>query len=289
MSTGFIRKIDPPHSFPFLTNTKAILEKPIPFSQVPAPADLSESIKSSFQTKPFYPKAIPDLSLWLDGDDISTYNYDNLTWNDKGPSKLAFQALDLSYNTIGNRNYFNNWLSYTITNTAFKIRTNFTIFVVARCDTGLFLLGFDPSTSFEVRTISGWLISNNNGQWVDSVIGNEFSIPVVATNDFFIFTIGFTNFQVGPYRVNGTNRYTIIKPGTYGNTNPPITYTGNFIISSYPDSIFKQNMTGEVLIYDRGLSEDETDTIEGYLASKWNLQGKLPNTHPYKNKSPQIL
>jgi hypothetical protein len=42
----------------------------------------------------------------------------------------------------------------------------------------------------------------------------------------------------------------------------------------------------EVLVYNRGLSTDDRQTVEGYLAWKWGLQGNLPTTHPYKYLSP---
>lgn len=35
-------------------------------------------------------------------------------------------------------------------------------------------------------------------------------------------------------------------------------------------------------------SDDEMRKVEGYLAWKWNLQNKLPGTHPYRNRPPSI-
>jgi hypothetical protein len=42
----------------------------------------------------------------------------------------------------------------------------------------------------------------------------------------------------------------------------------------------------EVLGFSRALSTDDRQTVEGYLAWKWGLQGNLPSTHPYKFLSP---
>ena len=42
----------------------------------------------------------------------------------------------------------------------------------------------------------------------------------------------------------------------------------------------------EIMIYNRVLTNDEQKKVEGYLGWKWNLQGSLPASHPYKNYNP---
>jgi hypothetical protein len=42
----------------------------------------------------------------------------------------------------------------------------------------------------------------------------------------------------------------------------------------------------EIIAYNRPLSTDDRQTVEGYLAWKWGLQGNLPAAHPYKFLSP---
>jgi hypothetical protein len=46
---------------------------------------------------------------------------------------------------------------------------------------------------------------------------------------------------------------------------------------------------GEILYYQRTLSTDERQTVEGYLAWKWGLQGLLPLTHPYLLNNPAAV
>jgi hypothetical protein len=60
-----------------------------------------------------------------------------------------------------------------------------------------------------------------------------------------------------------------------------------FFIGARADKFteFRGNI-GEVLLYNRNLSSDDRQTVEGYLAWKWGLQGNLPLTHPYKYVSP---
>ncbi len=42
----------------------------------------------------------------------------------------------------------------------------------------------------------------------------------------------------------------------------------------------------EVVVFDRDLTADERDKVEGYLAHKWGTEGELPATHPYKGNPP---
>jgi hypothetical protein len=42
----------------------------------------------------------------------------------------------------------------------------------------------------------------------------------------------------------------------------------------------------EILIFTGDMPTDDRQTVEGYLAWKWGLQGNLPMTHPYKFLSP---
>ena len=42
----------------------------------------------------------------------------------------------------------------------------------------------------------------------------------------------------------------------------------------------------EILCYKTTLLTSDRQTIEGYLAWKWGLQGNLPANHPYKNAPP---
>jgi hypothetical protein len=42
----------------------------------------------------------------------------------------------------------------------------------------------------------------------------------------------------------------------------------------------------EMIIYNSVLSTAQIQKIEGYLAWKWGIQGKLPTNHPYNSVKP---
>ena len=44
----------------------------------------------------------------------------------------------------------------------------------------------------------------------------------------------------------------------------------------------------EILVYNRAFSTEQRTMMEGYLASKWNLQNMLPVLHPYRAMSPML-
>jgi len=52
-------------------------------------------------------------------------------------------------------------------------------------------------------------------------------------------------------------------------------------------SNFVNTNVAEIIVYDRPLSAAERQSVEGYLAWKWGLQGSLPSSHPYKSAAPQ--
>lgn len=45
---------------------------------------------------------------------------------------------------------------------------------------------------------------------------------------------------------------------------------------------------GEVLIYDRALSDADVAMVEGYLAHRWGVTDSMPTSHPYKSAPPMV-
>ena len=64
----------------------------------------------------------------------------------------------------------------------------------------------------------------------------------------------------------------------------------NFSITTYcignainPNTAWYKGRIGEIILFSTALSLQQQQQVEGYLAWKWGLQGKLPPTHPYKS------
>jgi hypothetical protein len=298
MSTGFIKKLDPPHSFPFVTNTKGVLGKPIPFSQLPAPSDLSENLLNGMQFKsPFNSRTIPDLILWLDANDSSTFNDDNYIWKDKSNiSYISTYIITYTQSQVAFRKFVVDGLTYvdgtaawTIQVPNFRMRPIFTIFLVARTEMGLFDIKHSKPNSYNqnvyIRTW-GYDLFRSSGLVLQDSVAFVYPESIVPLNEFFILSIGYNMSNTAiPYRVNGTNRNVTTNNGNVVNEYiismlTLMGWTGN---NSYPA------LVGEFIVYDRSISQEEYEQVEGYLAEKWNLKDKLPVNHPYKNKGPNSI
>lgn len=91
--------------------------------------------------------------------------------------------------------------------------------------------------------------------------------------------------------------------GTQGNTFSDLYIQGAFADSANaivydgettPDSIklnsvnLKAYSINEVVLIAKDVSSADRQRLEGYLAHKWNLEGELPDDHPYKSAPPTL-
>ncbi len=295
MSTGFIRKLDPPHSFPFITDTNTTIEKPIPFSQLPAPTDLSGNIlirmlplKDEFDAL-----NMSGLLLWIDPNDSKVFV--NNAVKDKSAQRYSLNSNEgyFSIVTQNNKNYIElQYPSVILTVSSIILRPTFTLFFIGKSSSGLFV--FDASiisglaSGIYVSTYSANLLYTYGAYLKDSELGTNL-FPVISTTELVIFAIGYNlTLEATPYRVNGINRTTSQNPVGFVEENDE--FTTNLSIRAWrTDNTVGSSLLGEVLIFNRSLSLEETEQMEGYLAEKWNLQGNLPSTHPYKTRGPKLV
>ena len=67
------------------------------------------------------------------------------------------------------------------------------------------------------------------------------------------------------------------------------TLIGGRFLSGAVSALYRFNgRICEVAIWDRALTVDETQKVEGYLAWRWGLQGQLPTNHPYAYSFPGL-
>ena len=73
---------------------------------------------------------------------------------------------------------------------------------------------------------------------------------------------------------------------SFSNSDLVIHIGGNDIYGFANASVPRETFFCEILLYTRKLSTEERQVIEGYLAHKWGIDGKLPANHPFKNNAP---
>ncbi len=323
MSTGFLKKLDPPHSFPFLTNTRAVLGKPIPFSQLPAPSDLSGN--GTFRNSKlqsiisFNVKFTNNLILWLDANDSSTLTLTR--WNDKSKNNYYAESVnDKRYDpyTFNLETYNENNLVYVnliniysffinqfviryleIPN--FTMRPTFTMFAVLNVSRSSYF-GVEhviplPDNPNADATRMMYLIDNFRALTFGDTAGeglldlrdtnldqNDPYDNILKNTGRYILSIGYNlGNTISPYRLNGVNRQSTFTYDDYPD-----------YLRTIPDNNYYQSKLriyagtdiylGEFIMIDRNLPIEECQMMEGYLARKWNLNNKLPSDHPFRNK-----
>ena len=155
-----------------------------------------------------------------------------------------------------------------------------------------FFVAKTPNISFfggtAISSYAGYIGTFNYGLYYTPTAGfNDSVLPlgtqVIPTNQWCIFSIGYgggtqaTNYAVnGTLRTSTTNTYT----GGYQTTVTPL-----WISAWGPGAFYGgDNITiGEVIQFNRSVTTQERETIEGYLATKWGLRSNLPPTHPYSS------
>jgi hypothetical protein len=303
MSTGFIQKLDPPHSFPFVTNPKATIGAPIPFSELSAP-DISYNFISSLNNKRFFiPTDIPDCILWLDAMDSTTVNNGASSWKDKSKNNyIATNAAgSFSISTQNNLSYYTG-TDFNISN--FTMRATFTYFLVGEIsdpyvygDNGIysfFKVKHENNLDFDINNPNIYLSTESSrllmfGGGIYS-LGETSNLAFTSHpgGQFFILVLGFnlTN-SITPFSINGTDRRSPYTSGTLSDIkNGYRTKKLSFYIERIFPLLGGSQKYCECIMFDRSLSKEETQKVEGYLAEKWKLQFRLPTNHPHKNLKP---
>ena len=239
--------------------------------------------------------AVPNLQLWLDAKDLSTLVLSGnslLQWNDKSgygrnATKHGLDPGNATYNPTGFNNLpgiqINSGQGLSSPMPSGTIVTGITIFVVFQKNgaansyetlisrTAGFMPG--PIDMFNTTRLQGNGTSYNDahsGFNIQTATGlNIMSFTVTSglwdeyVNGSSIFSQNFSTLFVDHASSNG------LYIGT--RADPTTKFTG---------------IVSEVIVYNRVLTQNERQSIEGYLAYKWSLQSSLPINHPFKNYIP---
>ena len=230
--------------------------------------------------KAYVPTSIPGCALWLDGADptgtgVAPANGATVsTWMDKsGNGRNASGGVSPTYNSSQKAITFNgsSWLTTSYS----SVPTNETTFIVyqttsAALANNCFMIG---PTNIGGRLILS--VNENDGFGLSFKIGSygvaNGSRIVQNQNQMYIGTITVASTTSYVY-LNGTQgpSSTLTYSGT-GTTQIGTAASGSGIYIGY---IY------EIVIYNTNLTTPQQQQIEGYLASKWGLQGSLALAHP---------
>ena len=138
---------------------------------------------------------------------------------------------------------------------------------------------FFPGSGFtNSLSLAGWISANVQG----AASGASFS---ASRNSYLILVYRFgitTGFE--ELFANGTSQASATK--TSGGSSYSDATTGYRLgwltNGDNTNTFYFDGNIGEVILFNKTLSNDERQQVEGYLAWKWGLQANLPSTHPFK-------
>jgi hypothetical protein len=245
------------------------------------------------------------MSLWLDAADASTITLasGSLTaWADKSGTGYTASLFTgdsgtlTTSTTAGRTSVYSSYPRLYVP--SFTWENTFTQFIVAK---GQYTIG----TNLAAAPLSGgsWYNYILTGNWQlvalngfnctdsryvrgpsDAYPGSPANIPGVA-NTWVIFCIGNNlGSTLSHYTLNGYSGLSYLTNS--GSPSSALTYTGNLIINGLSTYSLGSANLGEILHYNRSLSVNERQQVEGYLAWKWGIQSSLPSTHPFIKSSP---
>lgn len=240
----------------------------------------------SIREKAFSPLDILNLSLWYDGNDLSTLSLDGSNnvsqWLDKsGNTRHSTQGTSGNrpfYNITDNRVQFNGVNEFLNFDGTFLAGSNYTIFV-HQSQSGIknnnYFLGAEaPSPSQDRGLILAFFDANtvrhaHFGYGIDATVSQPLNTEILYT---FHFDISNNNGKQGK-RVwrQDTELSTYIIAGSstpislISNNNATL---GGWTWTGIGNSYYNGEIA-EVIMYDRALTDSEITKVQNYIFSKW--------------------
>jgi hypothetical protein len=254
----------------------------------PGPVSIPVSI-TSFQSASFRPTSISGLQIWLDGADplgtgaLVSNGATISTWTDKSGNGRNATSLEGTLTASANSLVFTG--SQAMTTSLGSAMTSQSIFITASVNTSTYvdLISTDSGSSNTV--LNGLqIIMSNYTQQVTRLGGALFvSGGTTTQNTRVLYEVVYSSGGSSFLYLNGSQTGVNLSSPTISGSGTVMVgaYRNNSIIGEY----FIGNMN-EILIYNTILTTAQRQTIEGYLAWKWGLQGTLPGTHPFRNVPP---
>jgi hypothetical protein len=253
------------------------------------------------RTTAFSPPQISGLQMWLDAADATTLSFTGTTvsqWRDKSGLGNHMAPTSSTYRTAQVSSNFQNGLDVLSFAGRTVYRTPSTggvypldaYIVVAlktltRCD--VLAIGSTTSDNFNSLTFSEYTsLRWHNGSSGFSRTPNAIS-PTNETSTSFLlmnWSIANNNFII---RRNGSGLVSTASY-TWTMTSGSVFQIGwRLPWDNYPAPDVDLGVyIAEIVVYSSQLGTAQRQQVEGYLASKWGLQGSLPSTHPYVKITP---
>ena len=257
----------------------------------------------------FAPPMLSSLQLWLDASDrssITTVSGVVSQWVDK-----TSNAYTLTQATAGSRpTYFNSTNQIIFSNDRFlnvpqasinnaATYTFFFVFTPVATSNWIMVKQYDGINTYNALSMTNF--SGTGGGRTAGTSGFLYFHPLNGVATVSSSTALITNTQQLISMTYDATTLTMLRNGTQLSATagayalPNQTGATNFTMGIWNSSGVIQDtgvtnfQMNEFLFYNRGLSTQDRQTVEGYLAWKWGLQSNLATTHPYRYNNPGIV
>ena len=270
-----------------------------PYKSSPIPPLLNPprslpSISQNTSIVSWSPFQIPGCTVWLDAADSTTLSLSGTTvnsWNSK-VSSVPLLASSVGFGSIVYSNY-NNFPSLYFNGTNTKMTTGTVPSYGATGTTWITVsANFTPITS-TTPVDSSAIIATLQGTSPERSIRyqylNQFTIYCI-NNGFLRGVIDENTNGIRGFSDQSASFVAYVNGNIARNDTNPATYQAGvnqaFQLGQWGSSGYLLGHIQEVIIYNSRITLTQYQTVEGYLAWKWGLQGLLPASHPFKNNPP---
>lgn len=254
----------------------------------------------------FDPRSISGCQLWLDAEDPSTLTLTSNTrvigWRDKAKGMTLGQVVNgvtaPNYSNAERGIYFTNPTNGVFTSNVtqglgivnppisvnFTQQSHFTVIQPLGGTSGY-------AQVFRINSASGptfGFTALNANAFPSEVVADNYAINI-QTSASYLTTRHIRSFNIQ------SNGHFIFLNGTqggvgsvnYSSSNTPALTT--LSLGGHNDNRSYSGFIFESIYYNRILTLQERQLVEGYLAHKWGLQINLPPTHPFRNGPPSAF
>ena len=236
----------------------------------------------------FSPSSIPNLQLWLDGNDPSGNGTTPLngstisTWIDKSSNarNATTRIGSITYNSTAKGLRFNGSSSMNVNLTASSNTECVFIVVSVSTVTGdRTLLGASSNSGRQFRISGNNLVTLN--QFSTTVLASSYTVPL---NTPFLAQFTMDSSLLLHYANGDRTGYSGTGTYTAGRTT---IIGGLFQTNTNTDTEFLTGTIHEILVFS-SINTFNRQNVEGYLAWKWGFQSRLPFSHPWRDSNQRV-